>query len=165
MHSYLCLCRRGRQIDSSRSGPVVTAKPLWWMAEAAGWTGPLLQWGSWVSPSWCAGPHRMMSACSPSACHKGQRWRRLLLNTENRLMRGGRKSGERGIEDGRIKTRQGKKEGSWREGRKHCFWDLCNDFTNEQKKSKKRGQSERDSWSLIEFTLWTLGTHAKHFNE
>lgn len=97
MYIYLCLCRRGRQIDSSRSGPIVTAKPLWWMAEAAGWTGPLLQWGSWVSPSWCAGPHRMMSACSPSACHKGQRWRRPLLNTENRLMQGGRKSREWGV--------------------------------------------------------------------
>lgn len=37
----------------------------------------------------------MMSACSRTACRKGQRWRKPLLNTENRLMReGGEEGGE-----------------------------------------------------------------------
>lgn len=121
---YLCLCHRGRQIGSSRSGPTVTAKPLWWTAGAAGWIGPLLRWGSWVSLGWCAGPHRTTSTCSPSACHKGRRWRRPPLNTENRLMWGWERKEEGwrawlGIEGSRSK-----KEKSWINGgknRKHNF--------------------------------------------
>ena len=145
---YLCPCRKGRQIGSSRSGPAVTAKPLWWTAGAAGWTGPRLQWGSWASRGWCAGPHRTTSACSPSACHKGQRWRRPLSNTENRLTWGGKRR------DGVFRDRgsQMEEEGGKKRG-KHIseivFKALCNNLTNDgevkREQIRERGRERHAS--------------------